>query len=328
MKKLLLISVLLLIVGCSVIDDDLSLCGQDYKLRYTMRLVTNIHLRVEEKLSAEEDRQLADTLKKWLSPIFDTYAHDLDMSFFSQDGQDKLCKHSHEIINAMQKSYTLYLPVADYMHLAVVNTDNNDYVHVEGAEHAATFKLSQHAADTIMSHPTAVFAARLPMEMKDGVDQEFEVNMYMTTSAVALVIVSAPDTMPEMDVLLSGTATGFMVRDSVFLYDNSTLIRAEKVTDRCYAMLSWPSRDNEANAVQARSKQANTLWEVRSYAHMTDGSITETILSVDTALEAGTLEILKVEMLNDGSLKPVENAHVGASVTLDWKEGNHHDVVI
>lgn len=328
MKRLLLISVVLVMVGCCVIDDDLSVCGQDYKLRYTMRLVTNIQLRVQEKLSAEEDRPLADTLKQWLAPIFESNAHDLDMSFFSQDGQDKLCKHSHEIINALQKSYTLYLPVADYMHVAVVNTDKNDYVHMEGTDHAATFRLVQRVADTIPSHPTAIFAARLPMEMKDGVDQEFEVNMYMTTSAVALVLVSAPDTLPELDVLLSGTATGFMVRDSVYTFQNPALIRAEKVTERCYGMLCWPSPDKAPSAVTARGKQSAALWEVRSYAHLTNGTITETVLSVDTALAAGTLEILKVELQDDGSLKPVENAHVGASVTLDWKEGSHHDIEI
>jgi hypothetical protein len=42
----------------------------------------------------------------------------------------------------------------------------------------------------------------------------------------------------------------------------------------------------------------------------------------------GTLEIIKVQLNDDGSVTPVQTTQVGASVTLDWKEGTNHEVEI
>lgn len=69
-----------------------------------------------------------------------------------------------------------------------------------------------------------------------------------------------------------------------------------------------------------------TLWSVRFYATLPDGKVTETVLSIPYALEAGTLQIIKAQLQDDGSIIVVENPEVGATVTLDWKEGNTHDL--
>ena len=60
---------------------------------------------------------------------------------------------------------------------------------------------------------------------------------------------------------------------------------------------------------------------------MPDGTVTETELSFPYALRAGSLEIIKVKMNDDGSVSVVGNAEVGVTVTLDWKEGNTQELI-
>lgn len=58
-----------------------------------------------------------------------------------------------------------------------------------------------------------------------------------------------------------------------------------------------------------------------------DGKVTETVLSFPYALQAGKMEIVKVEVQDNGAVVVVGNAEVGATVTLDWKEGNEHELI-
>lgn len=329
-----ILSLLLLFAGCRLIDDDLSVCGTDYVLSYEMKLVTDIQMTIDERLSMDIEQTTADTLKKWLAPIFSGSAHDLDMSFYSQDGQDELRYHTYDTVDAQQKTYTLYIPLEDYMHLAVVNTSENGQISIRGGAHSASMRLEQTDRDTIASHGTAVYTARLPMHItQKDTTQLFDVRLYMVSSAVALVIDSLAFAPPEMRVLLSGTASGFAVRDSIFTFEHPSLVRAERVSDHCYVMVSLPSADSiAATGMPARrhiaADEAPSLWQLRSYITLPDGRVTETLLSVDTPLKAGMLEIIKVNLQQDGSLLPVQTAHVGVSVTLDWKQGGEHEIDI
>ena len=60
---ILLLFLIVISAGCRLIDDDLSVCGEEYNLNYEMRLVTEIKLTIEEKLSAETDKPLAEALQ-------------------------------------------------------------------------------------------------------------------------------------------------------------------------------------------------------------------------------------------------------------------------
>ena len=48
--------------------------------------------------------------------------------------------------------------------------------------------LQQVAGDTIDSHDTGLFTARLPMRVLNGVNQNFDVRLYMANCAVCLII--------------------------------------------------------------------------------------------------------------------------------------------
>ena len=157
-KRTILLLIAVATAGCRLIDDDLTVCGVDALINYELRLVTEVQLQIEEKLSSDIDKPVADALKQWSAPYYSGSAHDLDMSFFSLDGTDELLEHKSDIINANQKSYTLFIPRKDYRHVAVVNIANNNNVSLQGGQYASSMRIVQRNADTLDSHNTAIYA--------------------------------------------------------------------------------------------------------------------------------------------------------------------------
>ena len=337
-QYIVLLALLVATTGCRLIDDDLSVCDNqedsflNYLIRYRMNLVMEIHTMIDEDLSSAKEKPVADALKKWSEPIFTGTAHDLDMSFYSLDGTDELRHHSFEIIDATAKSYTLTIPREDYRHLAVVNVLNNSNVKVTGAELAPTACVAQRELDTLPSHPTAVYTARKTMYMPKDTNLSFDVHLYMVSSAVAVVFM---DTGKEKlarveEISLSGTASHFYVNDSIYRFNYSSCIMAEKVNDRCYGMVSFPSRDSLTTAAPMAKRvpsEDKGLWQVRVHIRTLDNKITETLLSVHKPLKAGKIEILKLQIGDDGSVQVIGTTEVGASVTLDWKKGSDYEVI-
>lgn len=320
----------MLFIGCSIIDDDLSACGEPYTLNYEMRLVTNMQMTINEELSLAIEEKMAVALKEWLGPIITGQAHDLNVNFYSLDGKDMLKEHWEDVIDATQKSYTLTIPREDYMHLAVVNIAENSNVSLSGQQHSTTLRLELNEADTVVSQETAVFTARELMLMaQDTTKDKFDVHLYMVNSVVALVIDTLGVQAPEMDVVLSGTATGFNVLDSAFTFKHPSIVRADRLMDQCYAVVTWPSRDSVSAGpalAPAVTAEEPTFWELRSYVKLPNGTTTLTTFSIHKPLEAGALEIIRVNMKDDGSLEPISNPEVGASVKLDWKQGSDYEI--
>ena len=111
-------SFLPLLSGCSVIDEDQSDC--DYsKIEYDLTLVTNITTEIETQLETQLNTQLemelGVQLKDFLSGIFTDYAHDVNLSFYDTHGDSLRLQHDEHIMDANQASYTLNLPMREYM---------------------------------------------------------------------------------------------------------------------------------------------------------------------------------------------------------------------
>ena len=82
-KTYFLFFLLLTVVSCSVIDDDLSDCyeeGPQAQVDYELKLVTNLTTELTTQLTTQTDIQLASALKMHLNDIFTDYAHDVDLS--------------------------------------------------------------------------------------------------------------------------------------------------------------------------------------------------------------------------------------------------------
>jgi len=252
------------------------------------------------------------------------------MQFYSLDEQDLLRNSWHEIVDATHATYTLYIPREDYMHLALVNTMDNVNISVAGASHSATMNLLQNKTDTLPSYNTAIYSARQSMLMSDTTVHSYHVNLYMVTSAVTLIVDSDSDELRDMSVFVSGTASEFAVRDSVYAFTYPSLIRMEEVNTRCYAAVTMPSPDEASSSLaparMPAAGKASHLWQLRAYTTMPDGTTTETLISLNSPLKAGTLEIIRVKQLPDGSIQPVQNIEASVSVTLDWKDAGSHTI--
>ena len=338
MKRFWLIILPLCLGACSLIDDDLSVCGEEMVIDYQVRLSTELSVQLETELMTETEQPVRKALEQWLSPIFTDKAKDIDLRFFG--GETDIIRHQiKEVINDNRTSYTIKLPKENYMHLAVANIADNRQVHISDGEHSATMRLHMPAPQEADPLNTGIFTARLPMEVTDST-KRFEVKMYMVTCAVALVVdTSACHDLRAADGYMSGSATGFDIRDSVFTYDTPCKLWMDRVmTDdaslapkhhepmrmkkeespmACWATVAMPTKDESE-------------WSLIFTSTLTDNRHTTTTLTIKEPLKAGTLRIIKCAMKENGELDPdpdkKNNSEVGAAVTLDWKPGNEHNI--
>ena len=328
--------------GCSMIDEDQSDCAETTKIDYDLTLITNItteiETQLETELSTELEMELAAQLRNYLSGVFTDFAHDVDLSFYDTQGDSLRLQHDEHIMDANQASYALNLPMRQYMHLATANILDNKLVTLEDDERCHRSKLEQVNRDTIESHSTGVFTARQPMEVLEGIDQNFKVHLYMANCAAALVIDPKEHDISSLKVFTTGFATKFNICDSTYTFaSKSPIVRTAKVTtdnssELCFVSVNFPSREPKATRSIIETTEPfiakdgdETLWQFKAYITNADGTITETILSLRQPLRAGQLKIIKGYVTDNGSVQTSDQT-VGVSVTLDWNEGMHQDI--
>lgn len=312
----------LLCTSCSIIDEDNSDCGKDNRIDYQLRLITNMQTELDDKLHSAEERKVAEALKRSLADIFTDTAHDVDLSFY---GTDSLrAKHEQHIMDANQASYSIYLPVREYMHLAVANLAEAANVDLAGDDAAQHSRLLQQEGDTVGSHTTGLFSARLPMHVSGAEDQTYKVDLYMVNAAAALVIdTEGVAGIQDIRIYSSGFASSFAVRDSSYTYSHSPIVRSVHVplSDThyaCHYTANFPS------PTKPSVRSSSECWRFIAYITLADGTVTENIISVETPLRPAHLRVVKMKMKADGSLTS-ENQDVGVSVTLDWKQGGVYE---
>ena len=330
-----------LLDSCSVIDEDLSGCEEQAKMDYELRLVTNMTTELTTKLTTQTELELAEELRDHLSDVFTDFAHDVDLSFYDTVGDSVRLQHDEHFMDANQASYTLNLPMRQYMHLATANILDNDLVTLEDDDKCHGAKLKQIDRDTIDSHTTGIFTARQPMEVLGDVSQHFNVQLYMANCAVALVIDPRNyGPMDEVRVYSTGFATGFSICDSVFHYDSrppvvrTSVVELDSVSERAYCSVTFPSREPsyadtrtiiETEEPFIAEPTDEVLWEFRVYVPVKDKtravpSITETVLPIKMPLRAGELKIIRGRIGDNGEIVP-DDQEIGTSVTLDWQPG-------
>ena len=328
------------LTACSMIDEDQSDCGKDARIDYEMRLITNLSIELETQLDAERDKNVIEALRNYLKNIFTDYAHDVDLSFYDAKADSARLHHEQAIMDASQRSYTLYLPMREYMHLAVANLLDNQLVSLKDDEHCHPSKLLQAKEDTITPHTTGLFTARLPMDVKENIDQSFLVRLYMANCAAVLVIDTQGYDATGMKVISSGFASKFSVCDSAFVFDDvPPVIKTDDIpvkggVQKCFCTVNFPSREPDMTRTVIETEEPfiaqpgeQSLWEFRVYvpqpgvANTRAASITKSVLHVKEPLRAGELKIIRCTLNDDGSIG-TKSQEVGVSVTLDWKPGN------
>lgn len=315
--------------GCALVDEDMRDCETDYHINYELKLVTNISTEIQTQLGMDTNVEVATALETYFLNVFKDYAHDVDLSFYDVNADSLRLHHETHVMNANQSSYTLYIPVRKYMHVAVANLDETPGVHLTGDEKCHTAALMQEVRDTVESYKTGIFAARLDMDIKEGVNQAFDVHLYTVNSAHAILVDTLGSHIKGIRVYASGFATGLNLADSTFRYTYTPVVRTEKVevgdtpgNPLCYAAVTLPSR------MSAETKAADeAIWRYKVYTDLPDGSVTETILGVKFPVEAGQVKLIKCSVDTDGAIVPL-SVLVGASVTTDWNPGSDWDIEI
>ena len=318
--------------SCSSIDDDLSDCPPEetqFQLTYQLKLVTTMNTELQTQLTTMTEINVANALQTYLKNIFTDFAHDVDLSFYEVSGNYSRLNHDTHIMDANQKSYTLTLPMRRYRHLAVANIADNNMVSLSGDENSITSKLVQADGtkaipqDFIMSHTAGLFTARESMEVLEGIDQIFNVRLYMANCAASLVIDPKGNAYKKIQVYTSGFASSFFISDSTYVYsDKPPLVYADELQTGnsllCFTTVNFPSRDADAAA------QGSPLWRFEVYLTKTDDTITKTVINIDEPLKAGELKIIKGDIDSDGAIRPY-NSRLGVSVTLDWASGGTYN---
>lgn len=371
LRKIRFISIALLAVAtmsaCGQIDDDLSDClpptppppdnpEQELEVDYQLRLVTNMTTELQTQLNTVTEVEVSDALKEHLRGVFSDFAHDVDLSFYDTQADSLRLHHESHIMDDNQSSYTLNLPMREYMHLASANVIGNSVVSLQNDEHCRDARLEQLRNDTIDSHETGVFTARAYMDVLGNVDQTFNVKLYMANAAAALVVDTTGVKYKSFRAYARGFATDFQMADSSYVFvADPPYVRADALSltgnssQVGFCSVSFPSknpnswwiREKEENmaddAVAKTGKHpaitraegeiipegepsGDPLWEYVAIVTLEDGSITKTSLTITEPLLAGELKIIKARMDTKGEVIPTD-VSVGCSVTLQWTPG-------
>ncbi len=321
---------LLMAAACSLIDEDMRDCEADTRIDYELRLVTNMTTELQTQLSQEADAEVVAALEACWKEIFSSRAHDVDLSFYDVAEPMERLHHERHVMDASQTSYTLYIPVRRYMHLAVANLEGSGNVRLEDDGQSTTASLRQQLADTLDSQTKGIFTARLPMDIREGVDQEFDVRLYMANSSAAIVLDTLGSHVKDVRVYGVGFATEFDLADSVYHFPYTPVIRSRKVEvgsvpgePLCYTTVTFPSRVSR----ESKADASGALWQLRVYSTMPDGKTAESVVHVTSPLEAGMVKIIKGKIYGNGALVPEEgDPSVSVSVVLDWSPGMEHEI--
>lgn len=302
----------------SCIDEDMSKCGKDYKIKYNLRLNTQIHTLIDIDLNTTEERHIANRLKQELGTVFTDHALDNDLSFFIGK---VLYRHEANIMNANSVSYTIYLPRNDYQNLSLANTGSARNVKITGANDCKALALEQEQKDTINSHNIGLFTSRLSIDENDF-EHDLQTTLYMANSSAVVVIDQSKVQPTELWGFVEGMATQFQVNDSTYSSSLNTMVRAKRI-NQDFITNSIPTHDALYTVCFPSIKPE---WRYHVIAKVND-KYTETIFTMNEPLKAGKLKIIKTRLKEDGSLS-TSNTAVGVSVKLDWKPGGSHDIEI
>ena len=339
---LFLIPVVAAFTGCGLVDEDMRDCETDYNIDYELRLVTNMTTELQTELSLAADVRLATSLRTHLKDVFTDFAHDVDLSFYDVVRDQAVADsvrlyHESHIMDANQSSYTLYIPVRKYQHLAVANINDNGLVQLENGGLCHGARLVQEVRDTVPSHRTGLFTARFPMDINEGEDQQFNVHLYMANCATAIILDTTDVSVHNVRAYATGFATGFNICDSTYRFNYTPIVRADQIeVDEsgclCFATVNFPSRDLPETKVIIDTDDPfisesaeDAIWRYKVYTTLSDGKVTESILSITKPLSAGQFRIIKVKVLSNGGVQPSDPT-VGVSVTLDWTPGQEYVV--
>ena len=326
-------------MGCSLVDQDLRNCGTDLEVDYQLRLVTNITTELETELGMESTVQVQGLLKDYLQDVFTDYARDVDLSFYDTEPPMPRLDHIQAVMNGSESSYTLYLPGRQYRHIAAANVLNDSSISLEDDDLCESSRLVQIQGDGVVPpHNTGLFTARKDIDVLSGVDQHFDVRLYMANAATALVLdVSEVTTVKDLSVTVSGFASEFRISDSTYVFSEKDPVmgtvcqESEEEGKLCFVSVHFPSRPAPSSKIviddggESGGVSPYPLWHWTVHATLQDGTVTESLIQMHNALDAGRLKVLNAKVQDSGVVTTADPT-VGVSITLDWHYAGEYPI--
>lgn len=320
--------------GYCLVDEDLSECASDVVFTYEMHLITNEEIEYDEVLWRDSDKHARLALKDHLKGVFTDYGEDLDLSFYGVS-EFNIFSHKEFFMDGSERSFSFTLEDRAFLHLAVANVAENGISNIEDGSFGNGARLTGGSGETVGAQKTGLFTGRASPDIREG--KSFKVKLFMANCAAAVVLDTSGSNLKELELFAAGFADSFNISDSTYSFSSPRVIRADKLVVQesgqlCFASVGFPSKDTQPTRTVVQTadpfespEAEETLWQVRSYATLSDGTVTKTSWDLKRPLRAGQLKILKARMGSDGVMRPYD-ATVGVSVTLDWNEGLDIDI--
>src|SRR3712207_3205505 len=262
----------LTMTSCNTIDDDLSDCGKDYRIDYVIRMVSNPDAA-------------------WQALLGNGNSNSFALSFHKA-ATGELVKSSTLQNQPAHTSLTVYLDADKYRHIGVANVAESGVVSLRSADNSSTAFLEQQAGEVIDSHKTPIYTGKLAMDVSDAPDKNFLMNLYQVNAVTEIFFDDAGTDIRDLKVYITDMADGFQIADSVYTYHTNPLIRTRQVdnplgSEKLFMGVTFPSRG---------------VWNVKVYATLPNGTVTETILTVNDPLKAGEIRQLRFKINQQGAV--------------------------
>ncbi len=314
--------------SCALIDEQQKNCPEEMEMTCTVNLVNNKEEELNDKLGTLHDLPLRAALEDYLSDVFVDDAHDVDMLFYDQRRRGKMTFRESEVMDAEQRVFSLQVPASDYRVAAVANLSAVPMLSLQGEEDGYALSLVQKASkDPVPSHPSAIYAARRRMLVRDEGDQSFDLNFHMANTVAAVALNCDSCEVRSIRATFSGLADTFRILDSAYSFDQHIVLEA-KVVDASPYVSSTVGNDEEAErflydifwerwtklplmvcgvgfpSPSVGSAVVGTypiIWTVNLYVTLADGSTTRNDIYIGKPLEPSRLMIVKGWLTANGS---------------------------
>ena len=306
----------------SCIYDDLSDCGANYRMHYTIQPSLALEQEIASQLTSASEQLFAPKLRAALSPIFTDRAEDINISFL--DSYHQLQYNTSIEMKAHTASYTFYLKPQDYRHVAIANVDTESQLSLTLPGKGSDFSLLiNHSQDTIPSQSVGIFTTQTQIPAS-ATQQDHSAVLYMKNCASALVVDRNGYQPTSIEAYVKNTATAFTLSDSTYHFNTPKTVAMQLVSDGNLYGLYAATLPSLSEKDLTTPTDKPTYWEIHAIVLM-NGKYTKSVFKVETPLRAGDFKIIKGKLLADGSIV-TQTPNVGVSIELNWKPGGNHDI--
>lgn len=319
--------------ACALIDEQRNDCPEEMTLTCSLNLVNNKEQEMDENLGTLHDRPLREALEDYLSNVFISDAHDVELLFYDQRNRGKRTFRQKEVMDAEQKVFTVRVPASDYRVAGISNLSAVPMVSLQNETVSSAVSLVQKLSGKVSSHPSAVFTSRQRILVRDKDDQNFEMHFYMANAAAALLLNRDSSEVKSIRAEYIGLADTYKVVDSAYAFNQHAVVKADNIdvvpfekvggneedasleaepfiynsfwemwtkTPLMVCGVGFPSPNVSSEVIGIYPK----IWTIDLYVTLSDDSVTRNQIYIGRPLVAGSLMIIKGWICADGSFSP------------------------